>query len=139
MNKERLFLTALLLAIFLSFIFTFSLTQALSEDGSIPQGNVNAEFDKQRQQILEQQQQIAKDSQEVKSASAGIFLFAGIFGIVILIIVILSFIFFIWAVINIVQAKNETSWKILWILICLFLGIVGVIIYYFVGKKQRKS
>jgi len=55
----------------------------------------------------------------------------------ILLFVLVSFIAFIWAIIDILKAKNETNWKILWVIICLFLGLIGVIIYYFVGRKQK--
>ena len=55
------------------------------------------------------------------------------------IIAIAGFIAFIWALIDIIKAKNETNWKLLWVVICLFLGVIGVIIYYFVGRKDRKA
>ena len=62
----------------------------------------------------------------------------GGFGLVALFYII-SLIAFIWALVDIIKAKKDTSWKIIWILICLILGIIGVIIYYFVEKHKKKG
>jgi cytochrome bd-type quinol oxidase subunit 2 len=56
----------------------------------------------------------------------------------IFVLVLVSIIVFIWALIDILRAKNENNWKILWVVVCLFLGIIGAIIYLFVGRKQKK-
>ena len=67
-------------------------------------------------------------------------LLGGFFMIMFMIaIAILSIVAVIWAIIDIVQAKNEAMWKVLWVVVSLFLGIIGVAIYYFVGRKSRKQ
>lgn len=50
---------------------------------------------------------------------------------------IISLIAFVWALIDIAKAKKDTGWKIVWIVICLLLGIIGVIVYYFVEKRKK--
>ena len=71
------------------------------------------------------------------NSNAGAFLIMGAMMIPIMIFGIVSFIAFIWSLINILTAENDNHWKILWVIICLFLGIIGVIIYVLVGKKER--
>ncbi len=52
---------------------------------------------------------------------------------------LLSLVLFIWAIVDIIGQKRETSWKVIWVLVCLFLGVIGIIIYYFVsGRKKGK-
>jgi len=60
---------------------------------------------------------------------AGFALFAIIFAVV-------SLIALIWAIIDIANADEDTGYKIIWLLICLFLGIIGVLLYYFVGRNK---
>ena len=42
----------------------------------------------------------------------------------------------IWALLNIVQSKESTGTKALWILLVLFLPLAGVIIWYLAGPKS---
>ncbi|HIJ99188.1 TPA: PLDc_N domain-containing protein [archaeon] len=73
-------------------------------------------------------------------AIAGAAFGAIFFVIFILALVILSLVGVIWAVIDIIRAKNEgDNWKVIWILVVVILGILGVAIYYFVGRKERIS
>jgi len=51
----------------------------------------------------------------------------GIFGLIIV----------IWAVIDIVKQERFTDIeKLIWVLIVIFLNIIGVIVYYFVGRTK---
>ena len=60
----------------------------------------------------------------------------GVCGLIGLVISVLSLVAFIWAVIDIVKRGDlEVGMKIVWLLVCFFLGILGVAIYYFVGRK----
>ena len=52
-----------------------------------------------------------------------------IFGLVI-------FILDIWAILQIIQSKASTGAKILWVLLVLFLPLLGLIIWYFAGPKK---
>ena len=55
------------------------------------------------------------------------------------IIALASVVAVLWALYNILTAKNETNWKILWALVVFFLGIIGVIAYVLIGKKERQG
>ncbi|MFQ5892146.1 MAG: PLDc N-terminal domain-containing protein [Candidatus Methanofastidiosia archaeon] len=60
-------------------------------------------------------------------------LFFGGFGYL---VAIVWLIVFIWALVDIIQRKDlSTIWKIIWIVVCFFLGIIGVIIYVLIGRK----
>lgn len=54
-----------------------------------------------------------------------------------MLIVLVWIIIFIWALVDMLKAKKEAEWKILWLLVMLLLPIIGVIIYYFVGREQK--
>jgi len=57
-------------------------------------------------------------------------------GYVELVIISLIILILIWAIVDIVKREDlDLLRKIVWILVCLFLGIIGVGIYYFVGRK----
>ena len=61
----------------------------------------------------------------------------GVCGIIGLIIAVASFAAFIWAIIDIIKREDlDTGMKIVWLLVCFFLGILGVAIYYFVGRNK---
>ena len=69
-------------------------------------------------------------------AGLGLFAFGGFLGFAIVWFII-GIIAFLWALIDIAKAKKDTGWKIIWVIICLLLGIIGVIIYYFVEKRKK--
>ncbi|MFQ6089436.1 MAG: PLDc N-terminal domain-containing protein [Candidatus Methanofastidiosia archaeon] len=51
-------------------------------------------------------------------------------------VAIVSLIVFIWALVDIIRRDDlSTIWKIIWIVVCFFLGIIGVIIYVLIGRK----
>jgi len=52
-------------------------------------------------------------------------------GLVGLIILVLS----IWAIINIVQSNIEVGKKVLWVLLILFLPVIGLIIWALLGPR----
>lgn len=43
----------------------------------------------------------------------------------------------IWAIINIVQSRESNGTKLLWILGVLLLPLLGVIVWFFVGPRDR--
>ena len=53
----------------------------------------------------------------------------GLIGLVVLI-------FDIIAILDIVKSKADSGKKILWVLLVIFLPLVGMVLYYAVGKKQ---
>ena len=56
----------------------------------------------------------------------------GLFGILVLIADI-------WAIINVAQARVENVNKLLWILLILFLPLLGVVIWFFAGPRAPKT
>lgn len=51
---------------------------------------------------------------------------------------IVSVVLMIWAIIDILKSKFKGEYdKLLWILLVIFLGIIGVILYYFIGRKNK--
>ena len=45
----------------------------------------------------------------------------------------------IWAIINVAQAKVDNVKKLFWILLVLFLPLLGVIIWFFAGPRAPKT
>ena len=57
---------------------------------------------------------------------------AGIVGLAVLII-------WLWALIDILKSDFKDSInKIIWLLVVFFLSFMGVILYYFIGRKQKR-
>lgn len=62
----------------------------------------------------------------------------GIMLIVVGIIILVCIVAFLWALYDILMTSaNETKWKIIWVAVCLFLGLLGVIIYILIGRKHK--
>jgi prolipoprotein diacylglyceryltransferase len=53
---------------------------------------------------------------------------------------ILGLIATIWVIYDVItkQTKMDTTQKLIWVIVALFLGLIGAIIYYFVVKKEGK-
>lgn len=54
-------------------------------------------------------------------------------------IAIASIALIIWALIDIFEAKNKGARKLLWALVVLFMSPIGLALYYFIGRKERKA
>ncbi len=47
-------------------------------------------------------------------------------------------IFWVWALIDILKSDFEDNIiKLIWLLVVFFLSILGAILYYFIGQKQK--
>ena len=57
--------------------------------------------------------------------------------ITVLIITVLGIIPTIIALIDIVKNKFEDNNKIVWVLVVLFFNLIGAILYFIIGRKQR--
>ncbi len=63
-----------------------------------------------------------------------------IFGLIIGGLAIFSFVFWILMVVDCVKRKfKEDTEKIVWLLVIIFAGIVGALIYYFIVKRKEKK
>ncbi|MBI2101183.1 PLDc_N domain-containing protein [Candidatus Woesearchaeota archaeon] len=62
------------------------------------------------------------------------------FGLVVLAAVLFLFIFWLWMLVDCLKRdfKRDTD-KIVWILVLIFLHLLGAIVYYFVVKVAGKS
>ncbi len=64
-------------------------------------------------------------------------LFGTLFGVVMFAIAVLAFVFWIWMLIH-AATNNGLSGaeKIVWVLVVLFLHLLGALIYFFVGRPK---
>jgi uncharacterized membrane protein YhaH (DUF805 family) len=47
---------------------------------------------------------------------------------------------FFWALIDIANQKGkDTGWKIIWVLICFILPIIGLVVYYYASGRKKKK
>ncbi|MEX2470404.1 MAG: PLDc N-terminal domain-containing protein [Pseudohongiellaceae bacterium] len=56
---------------------------------------------------------------------------SGILGLIWLVVVI-------WAIIQVAQSSASGTEKLVWILVMLFLPVIGVIIWFFIGPKSGR-
>ena len=61
----------------------------------------------------------------------------GIIWIVTILISIVSFVLWLWALIDILKSDFNGSEKIIWLLVVFFLPLLGFILYFFIGRKQK--
>jgi len=45
----------------------------------------------------------------------------------------------VWALINIVQSGADTGTKVLWVVLVIFLPVLGFILWYFIGPKTARA
>lgn len=43
----------------------------------------------------------------------------------------------IWAILNIAQSRESTGTKLIWIVVILLLPVIGLIIWWLAGPRQR--
>ena len=54
-----------------------------------------------------------------------------------LIVLTIAFMIFIWALADMLQAKRENEWKILWLLVLVMVPVIGFFLYLLIGRKER--
>jgi heme/copper-type cytochrome/quinol oxidase subunit 2 len=52
---------------------------------------------------------------------------------------LISIVFIIWAWIDIARADKDVGWKIIWAILTLFLGLIGVLLYYIIEFRERRE
>jgi Phospholipase_D-nuclease N-terminal len=50
---------------------------------------------------------------------------------------LLPFVFWVWALIDVLKSEFMGNNKIIWLLVVIFVPLIGIIAYYFVGTKQK--
>jgi hypothetical protein len=76
-------------------------------------------------------------AQAANSNSAGGAIFAGGFFIVFIIILLVTSIFWLWMLIDCLMSKKPAGEKLVWIVVILFLHIIGALLYFFLGRSSR--
>ena len=54
-----------------------------------------------------------------------------------LIVLTIAFMIFIWALADMLQAKRENEWKILWLLVLVMVPVIGFFLYLLIGRQER--
>jgi len=69
-------------------------------------------------------------------ATIGVLWFA-VFMLIMMAIIILALIFWIYMLVDSIKRKykNDND-KVVWVLVIIFLGVIGALVYYFVVKKK---
>lgn len=44
---------------------------------------------------------------------------------------------YIWALVDILQAKKQNDWKILWFLVLTLVPVIGFFLYLIIGRNER--
>jgi NADH:ubiquinone oxidoreductase subunit 6 (subunit J) len=74
------------------------------------------------------------------SLFGGLVILAVLFGLVIFALAVLVFVFWISMLIDCLKRKfKEDSEKIVWVIVIVFTGIIGALIYYFIVKTKDKK
>jgi uncharacterized BrkB/YihY/UPF0761 family membrane protein len=77
---------------------------------------------------------------EMMDFFGGMVVFWIIFALIIFALTIFVFVFWILMLIDCVKRKfKEDSEKIVWVLVIIFTGIIGALIYYFIVKVKDKK
>ena len=45
----------------------------------------------------------------------------------------------IWAIINIIQSSADNTKKLIWVLLVVLLPVIGLILWFFIGPRDRKA
>ncbi len=60
---------------------------------------------------------------------------AGIVGLLFFLIAIATTVFWIWMIIDCATSQREAGEKIVWLLVIIFLHVLGALIYFVAGRK----
>lgn len=65
----------------------------------------------------------------------------GVIGVAELMIIFITLIFFLLlpviALVDIIRSKFEGNLQIIWVLVVIFFNIIGSILYFIIGRKQK--
>jgi hypothetical protein len=56
----------------------------------------------------------------------------GMFGLLILIADV-------WAIVNVIQSRVTTGWKVFWVVLIILLPLLGLIIWFFLGPRSHSQ
>jgi uncharacterized membrane protein len=80
-------------------------------------------------------------SKEESMHGFGILGFAGIIGLALLlffsIIIVAAFVFWLWALIDILKNEFTGSNKLIWLIVVIMVPFLGMLLYWFIGREQK--
>jgi len=127
MLNKKIISSILILSIVSIFLVNFVSSEKTAAD-------LQKEFEDAQKDMNQQFNSYSENINEIEKQSKTNIGFLAIFGIT---LGTISLLLFIWALLDILKANNKGTWKILWIIVCLF-GFIGVLIYIFIGRKKKK-
>lgn len=71
------------------------------------------------------------------AAEAAVILLVVLIWLLVMALIVVSVVFWIWMIIDCAQRKMKDNDKVVWILILIFLGSIGALVYYFVVKRNK--
>jgi cytochrome c biogenesis factor len=71
------------------------------------------------------------------AAEAAVILLVVLIWLLVMALIVVSVVFWIWMIIDCAQRKMKDNDKVVWILILIFLGSIGALVYYFVVKRKH--
>ena len=77
-------------------------------------------------------------AQQTSNGGTGGAIFAGGFFILFVIIAIAASIFWLWMLVDCLISNKDGTEKVIWVLVILFLHIVGALLYFFLARGNRK-
>ncbi len=63
---------------------------------------------------------------------------AGYMGDYMLGVLLIALIIYIWALADILSAKNQNEWRILWLLVLTLVPVIGFFLYLTIGRQEKK-
>jgi len=54
-----------------------------------------------------------------------------------LVAIILWLVLFVWSLLDIIGAKKDIGWKLIWTLVCFIFPVAGVVIYYLFARQKN--
>lgn len=71
------------------------------------------------------------------AAETAVILLVVLIWLLVMAVILFSVVFWIWMIVDCAQRKMKDNDKVVWILILIFLGSIGAIIYYFAVKRKK--
>ena len=76
-------------------------------------------------------------AQQTSGGGTGGAIFAGGFFIVFLTIFIAASVFWLWMLVDCLISNKDGTEKVIWVLVILFLHILGALLYFFLARGKR--
>jgi hypothetical protein len=72
-------------------------------------------------------------------AANGGAIFAGTFGIVLLVAIILAFVFWLWMLVDCLMSTLPSTEKLIWFLVIFFLHVLGALLYLIIARPGGRA